>query len=136
MKKKKESSIFQAGGAPVTNQTEPVQPIYQQTKLALDVHAGDLMVVRMVDGAKPQPPRKMSTERFLEWVAKQKAQSREVIRGDEVGPTGFWLQRQFSAGAFRILPILVAKKRMGLIPYIGNLGTQCSSLGGPRPRGA
>ena len=79
MKKQKESSIAQAGGAPVASQTEPVQPVYQQIKLALDVHAGDLMVVRMVDGAKPQPPQKMTTERFLEWVAKQKAQAREVI---------------------------------------------------------
>ena len=37
------------------------------------------MVVRMVDGAKPQPPQKMTTERFLDWAAKQKAQAREVI---------------------------------------------------------
>ena len=79
MKNIKERAIAKAGGAPVASQAEAVQPVYQQIKLALDVHAGDLMVVRMVDGAKPQPPQKMTTERFLEWVAKQKAQAREVI---------------------------------------------------------
>ena len=33
--------------------TQP--PLYRQIKLALDVQAGDLRVVRRVDGAKPQP---------------------------------------------------------------------------------
>ena len=101
MKKQKESSIAQAGGAPVASQAEAVQPVYQQIKLALDAHAGDLMVVRMVDGAKPQPPQKMSAERFLEWVAKQKSQAREVISCYEAGPTGFWLHRQLTALGIR-----------------------------------
>ena len=70
MKNINESAIAQAGGAPVASQAEAVQPVYQQIKLALNVHAGDLMVVRRVDGAKPQPPQKMSTERFLEWVGR------------------------------------------------------------------
>ena len=76
MKKQKESSFAQAGGAPVASQGKPVQPaqpVCEQMKLALDVHAGDLMVVRMLDGAKPQPPQKMTTEYFLEWVAKRKS---------------------------------------------------------------
>jgi transposase len=63
----------------------------------LDVHAGDLMVVRMVDGAKPQPPQKMTIARFLEWVVKQKSQAQEVISCYEAGPTGFWLHRQLTA---------------------------------------
>ena len=104
MKKTKESSIAQTGGAPVASQTEAAtsaQPICQQIKLALDVHAGDLMEVRMVDGAKPQPPQKMTTERFLDWAAKQKAQAREVISCYEAGPTGFWLHRQLTALGIR-----------------------------------
>jgi hypothetical protein len=32
-------------------------PQYQQIKLALDVHAASMVVVRMIDGAKPQPPQ-------------------------------------------------------------------------------
>ncbi len=91
MKKQKVSSIAQTGGAPVASQTEPVQPIDQQIKLALDVHAGDLMVERMVDGAKPQPPQRMTTERFLERVAKKKSQAREVISVYEKEAAGFWL---------------------------------------------
>jgi len=49
MKKQKESSIAQAGGAPVAGPTEPAEPVYQQIKPALDVHAGDLMVVQNRD---------------------------------------------------------------------------------------
>ena len=90
MKKRKESPIAQTGGAPVAGPTEAAEPAYHQIKLALDVHAGDLMVVRMVDGAKPQPPQKMTTGRFLDWVARQKAQAREVVSVYEAGPTGFY----------------------------------------------
>jgi hypothetical protein len=43
---------------PEASSTQP--PPDRQIKLALDVQAGDLMVVRRVDGAKPQPPQKMS----------------------------------------------------------------------------
>ena len=57
MKRQKKSLIAQAGGARVAGPTEAAAPVYQQIKLALDVHAGDLMVVRLVDGAKPQPPQ-------------------------------------------------------------------------------
>ena len=38
---------------PEAPQSQP--PLYRQIKLALDVQAGDLRVVRRVDGAKPQP---------------------------------------------------------------------------------
>lgn len=30
---------------------------YQQFKLAMDVHAASVVVVRMIDGARPQPPQ-------------------------------------------------------------------------------
>jgi hypothetical protein len=66
----------QAGGAQVasdpqsTPRAEAGSPPYRQIKLALDVHAADLIVVRMVDGAKPQPPQKMTPSRLLEWVLK------------------------------------------------------------------
>lgn len=66
MKKVKESPQEQSDGASVASQTKPVQPVqpvaqpvYQQIKIALDLHPGDLMVVRMVDGAKPQSPQKL-----------------------------------------------------------------------------
>ena len=75
----------------------PAARLYRQIKLALDVHAADLMVVRMVDGAKPQPPQKMTVTRFLAWAAQQKAQAEEVVSCYEAGPTGFWLHRQLIA---------------------------------------
>ena len=50
----------------------------------------------MVDGAKAQPPQKMTQARFLEWVVKQKAQAKEVVSCYEAGPTGFWLHRQLT----------------------------------------
>ncbi len=42
----------QACGAQVANNTA-TQPQYQQIKLALDVPAASIVVVRMLDGAKP-----------------------------------------------------------------------------------
>ena len=48
------SVLIAADPLPEAPPTQP--PPYRQIKLALDVHAGDLMVVRRVDGAKPQPP--------------------------------------------------------------------------------
>lgn len=122
MKKQKEESIAQAGGAPIASESETkpdatAQPRYQQIKLALDVHAGDLMVVRMVDGAKPQPPQKMKPEGFLEWVAKQKAQTAEVISCYEAGPTGFWLHRRLIALGVRsyvVCPTCLDERRAGV----------------------
>ena len=117
MKKQKESSIAQAGGSPVAGPTAAAEPVYQQIKLALDVHPGDLMVVRMVDGAKPQPPQKMTTERFLDWAAKQKAQAREVISVYKAGPTGFWLHRQLTALGIRsyvVCPTCLDERRAGV----------------------
>ena len=59
-----------------------------------DVHAGDLRVVRRVDGAKPQPPQKMTYDNFLRWLVKQKSQAKEVFSCSEAGPTGYWLHRK------------------------------------------
>ena len=69
------TSTAQACGAHVASNAASVQPLYEQIKLALDVHAGDLMVVRMVDGAKPQPPQKRTIAGFLEWVASKQRES-------------------------------------------------------------
>jgi hypothetical protein len=78
-------STRSGGGAQVasepqsTPRAEAGSPPYRQIKLALDVRAADLMVVSMVDGAKLQPPQKMTQSRLLEWVRKQKSQAQEVI---------------------------------------------------------
>ena len=39
----------------------------------MDVHAASIVLVRMMDGAKPQPPRTVPPGPFLEWVKKEQA---------------------------------------------------------------
>ena len=56
MNKYKLSSNSQACGEQGASKAQN-QPQYAQLKLALDVHAASIVVVRMLDGAKPQPPQ-------------------------------------------------------------------------------
>jgi hypothetical protein len=65
--------------------------------LALDVHAASIVVERMIDGAKPQPPQTLKPADFLAWAGKQVTLAKEVISCYEAGPTGFWLHRQLTA---------------------------------------
>jgi hypothetical protein len=74
----KQSSKAQACGAQVASPTA-TQPQYQQLKLAMDVHAATIVVVRMIDGAKPQPPQTFEPADFLTWAKKQVALAKEVI---------------------------------------------------------
>ena len=52
------------------------------------VHAASIVVVRMVDGAKPQPPQGFKPADFLEWARKQKALAKEVVSCYEAGALG------------------------------------------------
>ena len=74
----KASSTAQACGAQVASETV-TQPQYQQIKLALDVHGASIVVARMVEGAKPQPPQTFKPADFLAWAKKQMALAQEVI---------------------------------------------------------
>ena len=74
----KPSSKAQACGAQVASEAS-TQPQYQQIKLAMDVHAASIVVGRMIDGAKPQPPQTFKPVDFLEWAKKQVALAKEVI---------------------------------------------------------
>jgi hypothetical protein len=49
------------------------QPQYQQLKLAMDVHAARIVVVRMMDGAKQPPPQTFKPADFLAGVQKQQS---------------------------------------------------------------
>ena len=55
-KQHKQTNISQACGEQVASKAQS-QPQYAQLKLALGVHAASIVVVRMLDGAKPQPNR-------------------------------------------------------------------------------
>jgi hypothetical protein len=57
----------------------------------------EIVVVRLVDVAKPQPPQTFKPAVFVEWVEKQKALAKEVISCYEAGPTGFWLHRTWDS---------------------------------------
>jgi hypothetical protein len=96
MNRHKPSSNAQACGAQVASEAS-TQPQYQQIKLALDVHAASIVVSRMLEGAKPQPPQTFKPADFLAWVTKQAALAKEVISCYEAGPTGFWLHRKLTA---------------------------------------
>jgi transposase len=94
----KVSSNSQACGEQVASKA---QAQFQQIKLALDVHAATIVVGRMIDGAKPQPPQSFKPADFLVWAKKQVALAKEVISCYEAGPTGFWLHRQLTALGIR-----------------------------------
>lgn len=55
----------QACGAQVASEA-PTQPQHQQIKLAMDVHAASIVVGRMIDGAKAQPPQTFKPADFLQ----------------------------------------------------------------------
>jgi len=59
------SNIAQACGAQVASEVS-TQPQYQQIKLALDVHRASIVVVHMIDRAKPQPPQTFKPADFTD----------------------------------------------------------------------
>ena len=89
-------SNAQACGAQVASEAS-TPPQCQQIKLALDVHAASIVVSRMLEGARPQPPQTFKPADFLAWAQKQVALAQEVISCYEAGPTGFWLHRKLTA---------------------------------------
>ena len=112
----KASSKAQPCGAQVADEVS-TQPQYLQIKLAMDVHAASIVVGRMIDGAKPQPPQTFKPADFLEWAKKQVALAKEVISCYEAGPTGFWLHRKLTALGVRnyvVCPTSLDERRHGV----------------------
>ena len=62
-------------------------------KLGLDVHADLLVVVRIIDGAAPQPAQRFAPREFLAWCAKQLTLAEKVYTCYEAGPFGYTLHR-------------------------------------------
>ena len=126
MNTNKRSSNSQACGEQVASKAQS-QAAYQQIKLALDVHAATVVVVRMLDGAKPQPPQTFKPAAFLAWVKKQQALAKEVVSCYEAGPTGFWLHRQLTALGVRnyvVCPTRLDERYRGVV----NDGTDATEL--------
>lgn len=72
-------------------------PKYDTIKLSVDWHATSYRVGRIIDNAGPEAPQRFSPEGFQRWVAKQRAQARQVVCCYEAGPGGFVLHRQLTA---------------------------------------
>jgi transposase len=116
MRINKSRSNSHACGEEVASKTT-TGPQYQQLKLALDVHAASIVVVRMIDGAKPQPPQTFKPADFLARAKRQVALAQEVISCYEAGPTGFWLPRQLTALGVRnyvVCPTSLDERRHGV----------------------
>jgi hypothetical protein len=74
--------------------TNPTSKAKTICKLAMDTHAGSIMVARQLDGLNPQPPQRMPPEGFLKFAQEQVKKGYEVITCYEAGPTGYWLHRK------------------------------------------
>lgn len=79
---------------PVRGGTEPA-PIKAPTiKLGIDVPLDLYVVVRVIDGATPQPPQRFKPVDFLLWCAKQLTLAEKVFTCYEAGPFGYTLHRR------------------------------------------
>lgn len=70
---------------------------YSVIKLAIDWHAAHYRVVRIIDGAGPEPAQRFAPADFLKWVKKQKTLAEEVYSCYEAGAGGFVLHRQLES---------------------------------------
>ena len=82
-----------------TTITHPVNQIVsnqskaKRIKLGLDVHAKQIVVVRQIDNATPQPAQRFSPAAFLTWAGQQLDLAEEVCSVYEAGPFGYGLHR-------------------------------------------
>lgn len=70
---------------------------YQTIKLGIDWHAAQYRVVRIIDGAGPEPAQRFLPAAFLLWVGKQLTLGAKVYCCYEAGAGGFVLHRQLTA---------------------------------------
>lgn len=79
-----------------------IQPLsvakkYHTIKLGIDWHVRQYRVVRIIDGAGPEPAQRFTPAKFLDWVGKQLLLADQVYSVYEAGPGGFVLHRQLTA---------------------------------------
>jgi len=74
---------------PAQANAAPTTPKARTIKLGIDVHLDRYVVVRIVDGGRPQPPQRFGPPEFLLWVAKQITQAEKVFTCYEAGPFAF-----------------------------------------------
>jgi hypothetical protein len=59
---------------------------HEVTKIGMDVDLHNVVFVRQVDNATPQPAQKMSREKFLDFIARQLKLARRKTPGLVAGP--------------------------------------------------
>lgn len=69
---------------------------YQSIKLGIDWHAAQYRVVRIIDGAGPEPAQRFNPLAFLSWAKKQLSLAEKVYSCYEAGAGGLVLHRQLS----------------------------------------
>src|SRR5207253_1161373 len=70
------------------------EPACDLLKVAMDVHAGFVVVAWQMDGSNAKAPQKFGIKDFLSWIEKRVKSCKEVSSCYEAGPTGFWLHRR------------------------------------------
>jgi len=81
---------------PARGLTEPAPKKAQAIKLGVDVHLDLYVVVRVIDGATPQPPQRFKPVDFMLWCAKQLTLAEKVFTCYEAGPFGYSLHRRLA----------------------------------------
>jgi len=85
----------QAQPQPPARGTPEATPSKAKTiKLGVDVHLDLYVVVRVIDGATPQPPQRFKPMEFMLWCAKQLILAEKVFTCYEAGPFGYSLHRR------------------------------------------
>ena len=69
----------------------------RRSKLGIDVHQHQYVVVVQVEGAAPKPPQRFTPAAFLPWVARLRRRGDEIHAVYEACGFGFTLQRQLTA---------------------------------------
>jgi transposase len=69
----------------------------RRSKLGIDVHQHQYVVVAQVEGAVPKPPQRFTPAAFLQWAAKLRRSGDEIQAVYEACGFGFTLQRQLTA---------------------------------------
>lgn len=93
----------EASRAAVVSDSSVTKP-YDTIKLGVDWHAKYYVVVRMIDGAGPEPGQKFSPEKFYEWAKKQLDLAQTVCAVSEAGAGGFVMHRRLTGmGIFHYL---------------------------------
>jgi len=64
--------------------------------LGIDVHLDLYVVVRVIDGATPQPPQRFKPMDLMLWCAKQLTLAEKVFTCYEAGPFGYTLHRRLA----------------------------------------